>query len=117
MFDGGLIDEVEGLLASGYSPDLKTMQTIGYRQAVRFLQFQAVFEVVDVLALHHFANKAADLAHIAGDFGKALLGCVQLLQNHHGNEHVVLFEAEDRGRVVHQHVRVENIQAFLTFHV
>ena len=86
-------------------------------QAVGFPQFQAVFEVVDMLALHHLANEAADLAHVAGDFGKALLGRIQFLQDHHGYEDVVLFEAEDRGRVVHQHVRVENIQAFLTFHV
>ena len=38
MVEAGLVEEVEALLARGYSPRLKAMQTIGYREIVRFLQ-------------------------------------------------------------------------------
>jgi tRNA dimethylallyltransferase len=35
MFANGFIDEVKGLLASGYSPTLPSMSAIGYRECVR----------------------------------------------------------------------------------
>jgi tRNA dimethylallyltransferase len=38
MLKQGLLDEVEELLNDGFSPDLKSMQSIGYSHAVRFLQ-------------------------------------------------------------------------------
>lgn len=38
MVEMGLVDEVESLLAKGYSPLLKSMQTIGYREIIHFLQ-------------------------------------------------------------------------------
>ncbi len=38
MFAGGLFEETEGLLRAGYAPELKSMQTIGYREAARFLR-------------------------------------------------------------------------------
>lgn len=38
MLEQGLLDEVEKLLNDGFSPDLKSMQSIGYSHAVRFLQ-------------------------------------------------------------------------------
>ncbi len=37
MVAQGLLDEVRGLLAMGYGPDLKPMQAIGYRHMVEFL--------------------------------------------------------------------------------
>ncbi|MCK4839820.1 MAG: tRNA (adenosine(37)-N6)-dimethylallyltransferase MiaA [Desulfobulbaceae bacterium] len=37
MFEIGLLDEVRSLLDMGYGPDLKAMQSIGYRHAVKFL--------------------------------------------------------------------------------
>jgi len=37
MFASGLIQEVEGLLARGYSTQLKPLQAIGYRQVVQYL--------------------------------------------------------------------------------
>jgi tRNA dimethylallyltransferase len=37
MMTGGLVEEVQGLLARGYSPDLRPLQSIGYRQAVAVL--------------------------------------------------------------------------------
>lgn len=37
MFAGGLVEETSALLAAGYSGDLKSLQTIGYREALRLL--------------------------------------------------------------------------------
>ena len=37
MFEIGLLDEVQNLLDMGYGPELKAMQSIGYRHAVKFL--------------------------------------------------------------------------------
>jgi tRNA dimethylallyltransferase len=38
MFAAGLLDEVRGLLDEGYVPELKSMQTIGYRESILHLQ-------------------------------------------------------------------------------
>ena len=37
MMAGGLLEEVRGLLDRGYGPGLRSMQSVGYRQAVRCL--------------------------------------------------------------------------------
>jgi tRNA dimethylallyltransferase len=37
MFDEGLVDEVRGLLSKGYGRDLVSMQGIGYKETVRYL--------------------------------------------------------------------------------
>jgi tRNA dimethylallyltransferase len=38
MIDSGFVDEVKRLLAMGYSPELKSMQSIGYRHLVNFIE-------------------------------------------------------------------------------
>jgi tRNA dimethylallyltransferase len=38
MFEQGLLQEAEGLLAAGYDPTIKTLQTIGYRQAYALMR-------------------------------------------------------------------------------
>ena len=38
MLAAGLVDEVRGLLAQGYSPDLPGLSAIGYREVIAFLQ-------------------------------------------------------------------------------
>lgn len=38
MWEMGLANEVRGLLAAGYSPDLPALRSLGYRQAVAYLQ-------------------------------------------------------------------------------
>ncbi len=38
MIDAGLVDEVKSLLEKGYSPDLKSMQSIGYRHMADFIK-------------------------------------------------------------------------------
>jgi tRNA dimethylallyltransferase len=37
MWEAGLLDEVRGLLAAGVAPDTRSLQSIGYRQAVAVL--------------------------------------------------------------------------------
>ena len=37
MWEGGLTAEVRGLLQAGYSPDLRPLQAIGYRQVLAVL--------------------------------------------------------------------------------
>jgi tRNA dimethylallyltransferase len=44
MFERGLLAEVERLLARGFSPTLRPLQAIGYRQAVAVLQRHATVE-------------------------------------------------------------------------
>ena len=38
MIDSGFVDEVKRLLTMGYSPELKSMQSIGYRHIVNFIE-------------------------------------------------------------------------------
>jgi tRNA dimethylallyltransferase len=38
MLAAGLLDEVRGLLDRGFSPELKPLQSIGYRQAIAYLE-------------------------------------------------------------------------------
>ncbi len=44
MIEAGLIKEVQNLIESGYSPDLKSMQSIGYRHACLFLSGRLDFD-------------------------------------------------------------------------
>jgi len=44
MLADGLLDEVKNLLAKGYSPDLKSMRSIGYKEAFGFLSCQYSLE-------------------------------------------------------------------------
>ncbi|OGO72431.1 MAG: tRNA (adenosine(37)-N6)-dimethylallyltransferase MiaA [Chloroflexi bacterium RBG_19FT_COMBO_62_14] len=44
MVEQGLVDEVRGLLARGFSPDLPAMSAIGYRQIVAHLQGKMTLE-------------------------------------------------------------------------
>jgi tRNA dimethylallyltransferase len=48
MFATGLLDEVQGLLNAGCSPDLPTMSAIGYRECVRVLAGQMDVEQAKV---------------------------------------------------------------------
>jgi len=38
MIDSGLLQEVEGLLRKGYSPELNAMQSLGYRHMVNYIE-------------------------------------------------------------------------------
>lgn len=48
MFDGGLLDEVKGLLAEGYGPELPAMSAIGYRECVRVVRGECGVEEAKV---------------------------------------------------------------------
>jgi len=47
MFEQGLLSEVAGLLAAGYSPDLRPLRAIGYRQAVDVVQGRSSREAAE----------------------------------------------------------------------
>ena len=59
---------------------------------------------------HQRVQRTRDLACIARHFGHALLVVVQLFQRDHGQVDVMLLEAEQRGRIVHQHVGIQHEQ-------
>lgn len=44
MINTGIVDEVKHLLKMGYSPELKAMQSIGYRHVVNFLEGRCTWE-------------------------------------------------------------------------
>jgi tRNA dimethylallyltransferase len=48
MFSAGLLQEVRGLLAKGYGPDLPAMSAIGYRECVRVIEGQWSLEQAKV---------------------------------------------------------------------
>jgi tRNA dimethylallyltransferase len=60
MWEAGLPDEVRGLLAAGYSPELPALRSLGYRQAVAFLQGRrGAAEALDEMqrATRHYARR------------------------------------------------------------
>jgi tRNA dimethylallyltransferase len=44
MLNAGLLDEVRTLLEKGYAPELKSMQSIGYRHMTDFIQGRLSWE-------------------------------------------------------------------------
>jgi tRNA dimethylallyltransferase len=48
MFEAGFLDEVKGLLAQGFSPDLPPMSAIGYRECVRVVNGELTAEQAKV---------------------------------------------------------------------
>jgi tRNA dimethylallyltransferase len=44
MIQQGLLEEVKNLLSAGYSPELKTMQSIGYRHMVDYLEHRLAWD-------------------------------------------------------------------------
>jgi tRNA dimethylallyltransferase len=44
MLEKGFLQEVEGLIAMGYGPELKPMQSLGYKQMVQFLSKEMEWE-------------------------------------------------------------------------
>lgn len=44
MIEKGLIDEVKGILKAGYSPQLKSLQTLGYKEIISYLQGEISLE-------------------------------------------------------------------------
>ena len=60
MFKAWLVDEVDGLLKEGYSPSLQSMQGIGYKEVVRYLQWEYNYDKMEELLkrdTHHLAKK------------------------------------------------------------
>lgn len=60
MFEEGLIEEVDWLLQQGYTPDLQSMQGIGYKEIVGYLQHEYTREKAEEILkrnTHHLAKK------------------------------------------------------------
>lgn len=60
MLKNGLIDEVKSLLNAGYTADLQSMNGIGYKEVIGYLQNQYDFEKMEELLkknTHHLAKK------------------------------------------------------------
>lgn len=55
-----MIEEVQGLLAQGYAPELQSMQGIGYKEVIGYLQGEYDKEKMEELLkkhTHHLAKK------------------------------------------------------------
>jgi len=52
MFEAGLLEEVQGLLTQGYSPELPPMSAIGYRECVRVVNGELTVEQAKVEMRH-----------------------------------------------------------------
>lgn len=60
MFKNWLIEEVEGLLKEGYNPNLQSMQGIGYKEVIGYLEWEYSKEKMEELLkknTHHLAKK------------------------------------------------------------
>jgi len=60
MLESGLIEETRHLLAKGYSPRLKSLQTIGYRECIQYLQGEiSLDETLSLIqrATRHYAKR------------------------------------------------------------
>lgn len=60
MLKSGLIEEVQSLLDQGYLPGMQSLQTIGYKEVVAYLQGEYNFEKMEELLkrnTHHLAKK------------------------------------------------------------
>ncbi len=44
MIEAGLLEEVRGLLSSGYGPELKSMQSLGYRHMIAYIQGELTWD-------------------------------------------------------------------------
>jgi len=68
MIAAGFLEEVEGLLARGYSADLKPMQSIGYRHMVDFIKGRLSWEAcVQTLKRDHRRYAKRQLTWFGGD--------------------------------------------------
>jgi tRNA dimethylallyltransferase len=60
MIDRGLVDEVKGLLAKGYSPALSSLQALGYKEIIGYLSgLYSLDEAVSLIkkGTRHFAKR------------------------------------------------------------
>jgi len=85
-------------------------------QPVRALQRDAIGQVVQARGLHQLIEEAADLARIAARLGGALLAVVQLFDHLHRQVDIMLLELEQRGRIVHEHVGIQYVDALASGH-
>ena len=75
------------------------------------VQRHAMAHVLRCHGSHQRIQRAAGLACVARYLGHALLVAVQLLEHDQRQEDVMLLEAEQAHRVVHQHIGIQHEQA------
>ena len=85
-------------------------------QAIGTVEGEPRGDLAGALDLDQFVEEAADLARVAAGLGGAFLAVVELLDHLHRQVDVVLFELEQRGRVVHQHIGVEHVDPLASRH-
>ena len=109
-------EALAGIERCGLETQLADALLAAQLQALRTRQGDAGGDLLRALRLDQLVEEAADLARVAAGFGRALLAVVEFLDDLHRQEHVVLLELEQRGRVVHQHVGVEHVDALAFGH-
>jgi len=77
------------------------------------LQWNALFDFIDLGITHQFIQEAAGLAGIARHFGTTGFIIIQLFQHHHGQEDVVFLKAKKGRGVVNQDIGVEDEQSLV----
>jgi hypothetical protein len=85
-------------------------------QPLRAAPADAVVDMRHALRLDELVEEAADLARVAARFGRAFLRVVQLFHHLHRQVDVVFFELEQRRRVVHQHIGIEDVDPLAARH-
>ena len=70
-------------------------------------QCQTGIDLIGLHIAHQIIEKTADLPRIARGFRQAFFIGVEFFEYHHRQVDIVLFEAKDRRRIVHQHVGIE----------
>ncbi len=91
------------LVGTGAGLEIKPSASAG-----AVFQRNAALHPVAVGAADQLIQNPARLAHVSRRFRHAFLAGVELLQNHQRQKDVVFLKAEDRRRIVHQHVGVED---------
>ena len=78
------------------------------RVRVRSRERNAVLNVATPGALQQLVEKTAGLTRISRHFRDAFLGRVEFLEDHHGQKHVMFLKTEDGGRIVDEHVGIQD---------
>ena len=89
MIEQGLVEETKSILAAGYSPDIQALQTVGYKQAIQFLNGDLSFEqmVADIkTATRRYAKRQLtwlrkwSFADVINRHTKSEAECVEYIQ-------------------------------------
>jgi tRNA dimethylallyltransferase len=92
MFSSGLVEEIEGLLASGCTGDEKPFESLGYRQALAYIRGEITLEraiYLTQLETRHYAKRQwtwfrrdPEMEWLSGfgDFPSVIEQCLRMLR-------------------------------------